>query len=105
MQNWENNWREPDIKHLPKIIKFIDFCPYDASLTISQKAIIWRIYNGLSQKQMAKLAGVDPSTLSRFEQGKRISETKQRKILETITKLGEFQNSLVKVGFEPLILR
>jgi transcriptional regulator with XRE-family HTH domain len=36
---------------------------------------------------MAKLVGVDPTTLSRFEAGKRISMRKQRKILKATTKL------------------
>jgi transcriptional regulator with XRE-family HTH domain len=88
IQNWENNWRKPDLKSLPKIIKFISFCPYDATWNISKKVIIWRTYNGLSQKQMAQLANVDPTTLSRLEQGKRISVTMQQKIL-ALTKLVE----------------
>lgn len=70
LRNWENNMFEPDIRSFPNVIDFIGYCPYDLALAASDKMIIWRSYNGLTQKEMAKLARIDPGTLSRIEKGK-----------------------------------
>jgi transcriptional regulator with XRE-family HTH domain len=61
---WENNLKKPSIRFLPKIVQFIGYCPYQPSLSIAQKLIIWRAFNGISQHRMAELIGVDPCTLA-----------------------------------------
>ena len=78
VRNWENNWHGPDLQSLPKIIEFLGYCPYEPSLPMFQRLVIWRSYNGLSQETMAKLIDIDPSTLSRLERGKTISPKKQK---------------------------
>jgi transcriptional regulator with XRE-family HTH domain len=69
---WENNLRYPSVQFLAKIIQFIGYCPYEVTLPIANKLVIWRNFNGLSQKQMAILIGIDASTLGKWEQGTRI---------------------------------
>ena len=90
IHNWENNLSQPFLQALSEIINFIGFCPYDSSLPIFQKLIIWRSFNGISQKEMAELIGVDPSTLARWEQNKRIPSFKQQqRISAALARIGE----------------
>lgn len=69
--NWERGYKMPQIYLLPKIINFIGYCPYDLEIPIAQKLVIWRSFNGLSQKRMAALLEIDPTTLAKWEQGKK----------------------------------
>jgi DNA-binding XRE family transcriptional regulator len=82
IRNWENNRCEPNLQAIPKIINFIGFCPYDANLPISQKLRLRREINGIPQKDMALLIGVDQSTLAGWEQGKRIPSFKQNQRIQ-----------------------
>jgi len=59
-----------------RIIEFIGFSPYDPALPLSKKVVIWRSYNGLTQKETANLAGIDPCTLSRLERNQIRSSSK-----------------------------
>ena len=70
VRNWEGNLREPHISEIPGIINYIGYCPYDLSLPLEKRAVVWRSYNGLTQKRMAKIIQVDPTTLARLERGR-----------------------------------
>lgn len=69
IRNWEGNWRQPHISELPKIIAFIGCCPYNAALPLHERLVLWRGYNGLTQREMAEIIGIDPTTLARLEGG------------------------------------
>ncbi len=70
IRNWEGNWRKPHVEELPGLIWFIGFCPYDVTLPMHKRIVLWRSYNGLTQKEMAKRMGIDPTTLARLESGR-----------------------------------
>lgn len=92
IRNWESNLRLPDLQALPEIINFIGCCPYDVNLPFNKKLVIRREINGITQKKMARLIGVDPSTLARWEQGERTPSFNQRlRIAATVAIFGEIQ--------------
>lgn len=71
--NWELNRNEPSLKQVPKIISFLEYSP-----TINENPIKkYRLEKGFSQKELAKILEIDPTTLSRIERG---SERMSRKV-------------------------
>ncbi len=77
---WENNRSIPQIKFYPKIIKFLEFNPFEVDIkTIGGKIKNYRYLNGLSHKQMGKLLSVDASTVRAWEFGK--NRPKQLKLV------------------------
>jgi len=63
--NLELNLNDPNLNQIPKIISFLEYTP-----TINEYSIKkYRLENGLSQKELAKILGIDPTTLSRIERG------------------------------------
>ena len=70
--NWEKNRTSPSLRSIPKIIKFLGYIPYDIhGLTPGEEIRLLRKCLGLSQEKLAKELGIDPSTLWRWEKGKR----------------------------------
>ncbi|MDQ3801504.1 MAG: helix-turn-helix transcriptional regulator [Acidobacteriota bacterium] len=69
IRNWENNRCEISLQFHPRIIEFIGFCPYDASLPLNLKLKERRENFGLSIKALAHLLSVDPCTLASWERG------------------------------------
>ncbi len=69
--NWEKNLAKPAIEFIPKIIKFLDYTPFNIStLSIGERIVVYRKLHGLSQKMLACQLGIDPCTLRK---GKEIS--------------------------------
>ena len=64
--NWELNRGKPILTLIPKIISFLGYIPIVNENSVKS----YRIQNGLSQKEFARILGIDPSTLSRIEGGK-----------------------------------
>jgi len=63
--NWELNRNTPDLHQIPKIISFLEYTP-----TINENPIKkYRFEKGLSQKELARILKIDPTTLSRIERG------------------------------------
>jgi len=70
--NWENNRTSPGFRSIPKIIKFLGYIPYDIQgLSPGEEFRLLRRTLGLSQEKLAKKLGIDPSTLWRWEKGKK----------------------------------
>jgi transcriptional regulator with XRE-family HTH domain len=98
IRNWENNLHQPYLQAIPAIINFTGFCPYDPNLAFHQKLIIWRSVNGIRQREMADLIGVDQSTLAKWEQGKRTPNIKhQQRISEVLATMGIFVEKRTRV--------
>jgi len=71
--NWENNRASPSLNSTPKIIKFLGYTPPQPKTekkTIGERLLIYRRIKGITQKELAKKLGVDPSTLARWERGR-----------------------------------
>jgi transcriptional regulator with XRE-family HTH domain len=69
--NWEANTSTPEIRYMPAIIRFLGYNPLPEATRLGERLIRERKSLGLSQEAAAKRLGVDPSTLARWEQGKR----------------------------------
>jgi transcriptional regulator with XRE-family HTH domain len=70
--NWEKNRNRPSLTHIPKIIEFLGYWPeVVAERSFGGKIITLRRILGLTQKKLASLLGVDPSTLGDWESNKR----------------------------------
>ena len=64
---WETSRTAPTLTHLPAIVKFLGYCPYDPAWGPGETLAMARKYRGISQEAMARLVGVDPGTLARWE--------------------------------------
>jgi len=72
VNNWERNRCHPRLYLFPRIVQLFG---YNHSPTIENPSIIetikgYRLIHGLSQKKMAKLLSIDPTTLARWEDGR-----------------------------------
>ena len=77
--NWELNKGTPNLIFIPKIISFLEYTPIVNENSIKS----YRIQNGLSQKEFAKILEIDPTTLSRIERGcDRISSGVMKKLVK-----------------------
>lgn len=70
--NWELNKNVPNTSYIPRIISFIGYSP----IFHQNPVVNYRVQNGLTQKELAKILKIDPSTLLKIEKGrsKRMSE-------------------------------
>ena len=83
--NWENNRTSPSMNHIPKIIEFLGYVPYDTPpRTLGDKISTSRRLLGLTQKELARRLGIDPSTLGRWERDKSQPVKKQLERLNTL---------------------
>ena len=69
--NWENSATAPVFPYWPAIIGFLGYNPLPKPQTLAEQLVQARKIQGLSQKEMAKRLGVDPSALARRERGER----------------------------------
>ncbi|HYG40485.1 MAG TPA: helix-turn-helix domain-containing protein [Cytophagales bacterium] len=69
---WENNRATPQMHHMPKIIKFLDYIPISVdSSTLGARILLYRYQNGLSHKNLGILLGVNASTVCCWERNLR----------------------------------
>ena len=83
--NWERNATSPQIHQLPAVIYFLGYNPLPVPETLSDTLRSVRKLQGLTQKEMARRLGIDPTTLARWETGK---SRPSRKLLR-MTEVGE----------------
>ena len=69
---WENQQAEPELKWMPAILAFLEYDPQPAGQTTGERLVRFRKARGWSQKRLASALHVDPTTLSRWELGKRV---------------------------------
>jgi len=65
--NWETNRTEPEVRLIPPVIDFLGYVPYDPTWSFGKWLRAVRLALGLSQEQLARRAGLDESTLSKWE--------------------------------------
>jgi transcriptional regulator with XRE-family HTH domain len=68
---WETNRTTPTLNHLPAIVTFLGYCPYDPAWSPGETLTMARQYRGITQEALARLVGVDPGTLARWERNER----------------------------------
>ena len=71
VNNWERNRCGPKLYLFPKIVQFLGYNPFPAEpkTKIGEEIQAYRLMHGLSQKKLAKLLRIDPTTLARWEKG------------------------------------
>ena len=66
--NWENNRTEPPLRFIPKISDFLGYePPLPDPATLGQTIKRYRYMRGISQNELARQLGVDPTSLARWE--------------------------------------
>jgi len=66
--NWENNYSSPKLHYIPRIIKFLGYAPFKIEAkTLGDRIVNYRRLSGITQKELAKSLGIDPSTLGCWE--------------------------------------
>ncbi|MEO6244762.1 MAG: helix-turn-helix transcriptional regulator, partial [Opitutaceae bacterium] len=69
--NWEKGRSEPEVRFIPGIIAFLGYDPRPKPGTLGERLIAFRVAKGWARPRLAKDLRVDPSTLARWETGKR----------------------------------
>jgi len=70
VQFWENNRAKPSLSLIPKIIGFLGYNPFETlSNSLREQIKAFRQVHGLSQKRLAKLLRIDPTTVGSWERG------------------------------------
>ncbi|MFK7848494.1 MAG: helix-turn-helix domain-containing protein [Rhodothermales bacterium] len=85
---WELKPVEPAVKHIPKIIEFLGYLPFERGETPGQRIIIHRKTLGFSHYQFAKKLGVAPCTVMNWEHDK--VKNVEKKIRPYLAGLVEF---------------
>jgi DNA-binding transcriptional regulator YiaG len=62
-RNWEVNRHAPAPWQWPRIIQFLGYVPFSTDGTLPDQLKTHRRLHGLSQKKLAKLLGVNESTV------------------------------------------
>ena len=78
--NWERNRCGPTLRVMPRIVAFLGYEPVAPEPpTLGETIRHYRRLRGISQKELARMLGIDPSTLARCESDKEPSSIlKQR---------------------------
>lgn len=69
--NWEAGRGGPDLRHLPQVIRFLGYDPRPDAESVSERLTRFRTGRGISQAEMARQLAIDPSTLAKWEVGRR----------------------------------
>ena len=70
--NWELNRTKPVLRFLSGIVRFLGYAPWAAGASIGERLLAYRRVRALTQSALARLLGVDPGTLSRWERNVRV---------------------------------
>jgi len=66
--DWESGWSRPQFRFYLKIREFLGYeLPLPESLTLGWRIKRYRYIRGISQEELARQIGIDPTTLSRLE--------------------------------------
>ena len=69
--NWEKNRGGPEFRFIPRIIDFMGYePPPDEQHSLGERIRRYRYLHGISQKELARQIGIDPTTLSRLERNR-----------------------------------
>ncbi len=85
MANWEKGATEPPITLMPALIRFLGFdpsAPEDSS--IGTRMVAYRRQHGLTVKEAARRAGVDPDSWSTWERTGTIPTKRGRERVESL---------------------
>lgn len=94
---WELNRHEPPARLAKRIIEFIGYVPFDAyEQSIGRQLYLARLISGMTQRQVAKKIGCDPSSVRYIELDRR---RLQYRLRQSVTEFVE--SVLVKSTYRP----
>lgn len=71
IRNWERNRTAPTLRYLPTVTEFLGYDPGpNEPKNLGEKLLKYRRDRGITQKNLARRVGIDPTTLSRLERNK-----------------------------------
>jgi len=82
--HWEKNQTEPIIKHYPKIMEFLGYCPWHRTHSYGERFALYRTHRGLSIKELAQTLGADEHTVSLWERGGRVPNRKHALAIQAL---------------------
>jgi transcriptional regulator with XRE-family HTH domain len=68
--NWEGQRSEPTFRHFPALLAFLGYDPRPEGRTFGERLYRARTARGLSHRDLARLIGVDESTVWKWEDGR-----------------------------------
>jgi len=68
--NWELGRTQPEVRFIPRILRFLDQDPRDKGKSLAERLKAAREALGLTQRQLAQRLKVDPSTIWKWEKGR-----------------------------------
>ena len=80
--NWELNRTKPVLRFLPGIINLLGFDPSAPGASLGERLKAWRHRAGVPQDPFARLIGIDPATLSRWERNLRVPAGRYARLAE-----------------------
>lgn len=72
-ENWEAGKHEPEVRYWPGVVAFLEYDPappLSLGVDIGERLRAARRVRGLSQEALARLLGIDESTVQQWEAGK-----------------------------------
>jgi DNA-binding XRE family transcriptional regulator len=82
LYNWERQRTVPKLPYIPKIIAFLGYVPFPPASSLPEKIKNCRRVLGLTQEKLAKMIGIDKTTLAKCEAGKSQPTEKTLKLIE-----------------------
>jgi transcriptional regulator with XRE-family HTH domain len=68
-ENWEQEKYEPEVRFWPGMIRFLGYDPSPEPKTLGERIQATRYRQGISQRELARRLGIDPSTITAWEAG------------------------------------
>jgi transcriptional regulator with XRE-family HTH domain len=84
LTNWTKRRTQPDLRCLPRIVRWLGYDPLPEARSVGQALVRHRQVRGLSQRQLADILRVDPSTLGRWERDERTPVDKHLACVEDL---------------------
>jgi len=91
--NWEKNRSSPALRFIPRIIEFLGYTPdITQPQSLGQRIVVWRRLRGITQKELARRLGVDPTTVAGWEQGEHRPTRRLASIIGRIAEIDDVKD-------------
>jgi transcriptional regulator with XRE-family HTH domain len=83
--NWERGI-EPELVHMPKIIEFLGYVPFECPDDPIGRLTYYKLINGLSYERLGKVMGRDPEQLTDWLSGRKLPRKSNIELVEAFLK-------------------
>ena len=83
LRNWELGHTQMAVRFYPAVIRFLGYDPLPERITLGEQVRAKRMRLGISQKELARILGVDESSVWRVEHDRRLWKRKLRRVFRT----------------------